>query len=180
MADEIEHARLAFGLASAYAQQEIGPGALDVRGSIDAELDRFAIIEALVHEACVGETLAAIEAREAAAHAQDPSVAAALEQIAADELRHAQLGWRSLRWMLDLGDDRLRSFALARLDAALREVTAATIEDGVPASLRAHGLLDDQLRTSVRRQAIVEVLGPCAAALRRCHELGQPTACARA
>jgi hypothetical protein len=171
MTDEIEHARLAFGLASAYARTPIGPGALDVRGSIAAELDRYAIVEALIDEACVGETLAAIEAQEAAAHAADPAVAEVLERIASDELRHAQLGWRSLRFMLDVGDERLRCFALARLDAALREVLASTIADGIPTSLREHGLLDDELRTHVRRRAVVELIGPCVAALRRFHEL---------
>jgi hypothetical protein len=33
MSDEIEHAKLAFALASAYAGEAIGPGALDVRGA---------------------------------------------------------------------------------------------------------------------------------------------------
>jgi hypothetical protein len=177
MADEIEHARLAFGLASAYARSSIGAGALDVRGSIEPELDRYAIVEALIDEACIGETLAAIEAYEAAAHAVDPAVVEVLERIAADELRHAQLGWRSLRWMLDVGDERLRGFALARLDAVLREVMHATVEDGVPASLREHGLLDDELRTHVRRRSASELIGPCVAALRSAHQRAAMVSC---
>jgi hypothetical protein len=64
MADEIEHARMAFGLASAYAQRELGPGALDVRGSIDAEVDHFArrtscATLSLAGDRCVGYSIAA-------------------------------------------------------------------------------------------------------------------------
>jgi hypothetical protein len=177
MADEVEHARVAFGLASAYAGVVVGPGPLDIRGCVDERLDRAAIVEALIHEACVGETLAALEADEAAHQAGDPAVAAALEQIAADELRHAQLGWRSLRWMLDTGDDRLRAFAFACLDAALRTLEA-TAEDARPsAELRAHGVVDDGLRGQVHRRALARVLAPCVAALRQvcgAGELGAP------
>jgi hypothetical protein len=166
MADEVEHARLAFGLASAYADCELGPGPLEVRGAIEPESDRQAIVEALIVEACVGETLAAVEAREAAAWAEEPAVAAALEQIAADELRHAALGWRTLRWMLDRGDDHLRRFALVRLDTALAEIQAASVHDGVSMDLRVHGVLDDAARQALRRRALVELLEPCTAALR--------------
>src|SRR5690606_25004689 len=95
MADEIDHARRCFALASAYAGEPIGPGPLDL-GAKRPTTDRSAILEAVVREACVGETLAAIEARTALAHARDPAVRTTLERIAADELRHAQLGWQTL------------------------------------------------------------------------------------
>jgi hypothetical protein len=173
MADEIEHARLAFGLASHYAGARVGPGALDVGDALGVagSIDRHAIIEALVLEACVGETLAAIEAREAAAHAKDPAVAIMLEQIAADELRHAQLGWRALRWMLDTGDHALLEFALAQLDAAMLEVEIATSASELPASLREHGVLDDALRAELRREGIERLIRPCVAALRGHYQL---------
>lgn len=165
MADEIEHARLAFGLATRYANSPVGPGRLDVETSLTRALSPYAIVEGLVVEACVGETLAAIEAQEAAAQAQDPVVAAALDQIARDELRHAQLGWRSLRWILEQSDDHLRRFALTVLDSAMRAVTSEHPTDGIPRSLRAHGLLDDELRAEVRQKAVESLVVPCLAAL---------------
>jgi hypothetical protein len=42
-ADEIEHARIAFGLASAYADRPMGPGGLDVRGALDENLDAIGV-----------------------------------------------------------------------------------------------------------------------------------------
>ncbi|PRQ04260.1 hypothetical protein ENSA5_09090 [Enhygromyxa salina] len=165
-ADELRHARVAFGLASAYAGAPVGPGLLDIDGSLEAGHAPREIVEGLVLEACIGETLAALEAREAAAQASDPAVAAALEQIASDELRHAELGWRALRWILDRGDAQLRAFAVARLDAVCAAVNAQTLSDGVPLSLRRHGVLDDTLREEVRRRGVESVIGPCVAALR--------------
>ncbi|PRQ08484.1 hypothetical protein [Enhygromyxa salina] len=177
MADEIEHARLAFGLASAYASARVGPAALDVSDSLGppGPLGIHEVIEALVLEACVGETLAALEAREAAAHAADRQVAAMLEQIAGDELRHAQLGWRALRWMLDAADPALVDFALARLEAATHEAATAPAAGGLPASLRVHGVLDDALRTHVRREGVASVIQPCVTALRRHYRTGRQT-----
>jgi hypothetical protein len=175
LADEIEHARLAFGLASAYADAPIGPGPLDVAAALAPTLDLPAILEGLIVEACVGETLAAIEAHEAACWAEDPTVAAVLERIANDEWRHAQLGWRALGWVLAQGDARLRSFALSRFEAALAAVETNRASSGGdqqlssrrnPAEFRRHGVLDEALRDEVRRTGIASVIRPCLAALR--------------
>jgi hypothetical protein len=165
MADEIEHARLAFGLASAYAGERLGPGPLDVETALEAATDARAILDGLIVEACVGETLAAIEAQEAAAHATDPVVASVCRRIAEDELRHAQLGWRSLRWLLDGADTPLRAHALATLDAAVHDV-GRTPPRGLPIGLRRHGVLDDALRMQVRAKALESLVVPCVAALR--------------
>jgi hypothetical protein len=132
---------------------------------VEQSTDLHAILEGLIVEACVGETLAAIEAHEAARWAEDPVVAAVLERIAADEWRHAQLGWRALGWLLSQGDAQLRAFALARFELALRVVEGrgdATID----VDLRRHGVLDDALRAEVRRAGIAEVIRPCVTALR--------------
>jgi uncharacterized tellurite resistance protein B-like protein len=167
MLDELRHARLAFGLASAYAQRTIGPGALT--GAIEAA-SLQAIVEGLVHEACVEETLAALEAREAAAWAEDPVLAQTLATIAADELRHAQLGWRSLRWILD-EHPRLRAFALARLETAVEAAAREPATLGVSASsLQRHGVLDATSRAELRRAGVRAVIEPCVAALRERYE----------
>jgi hypothetical protein len=165
LADEIEHARLAFGLASAYAEAPIGPGALDVARALEPESDSHAILEGLIVEACVGETLAAIEAHEAARWAEDPVIATVLERIAADEWRHAQLGWRALVWLLAQGDAQLRAFAVARFEIAMQAVGGVRADAG-DRELRRHGVLDDALREEVRRAGIAEVVRPCVAALR--------------
>ena len=172
LADEIEHARLAFALASAYAGAPVGPGPLALGAAASPSDDLEAIVAGLIDEACVGETLAALEAAEAALHARDPAVAAVLERIAADELEHARLGWRSLAWILAV-EPSLRRFALPRLDQALAALAEPSrdrvVGDGErprAAALREHGLLDPALRLEVRRAALAQVLRPCVARLR--------------
>lgn len=98
-ADEVEHARLAYGLASAYAGEPVGPGPLRL-DDLAVEADPVVIVRALVIEGCVGETLGVVEAL-AGAGARDATVAAVCRRIAADELRHAALAWRTLRWLLE-------------------------------------------------------------------------------
>ena len=95
MADETLHAKLAFGLASAYAGAPVGPGRLAV-GDALSEGDLGAIVRTLVHEGCVGETVAAALAREERSRTMDPAVRTVLDRIAEDEERHAVLAWRAL------------------------------------------------------------------------------------
>jgi len=167
--DEIEHARRAYAMASAYAGADVGPSALAIDGAIERTADRLEILDALIHEACVGETLAALEAREGAANARDPQVAACLGQIADDELRHAALGWQALQWMIETGSADERRFAARRLTRALAEaeLAAGELERETAIELRGHGLLDGAQKAEVRKRAIAEVLVPLAAALVR-------------
>lgn len=170
--DEIEHARRCFALASAYGGATVGPGPLSVAGAVPAATLEE-VIAAVIDEACIGETLAAVEARAALAHARDPAVRETLEVIAADELRHAQLGWRTLRWALTQAEGSVRSRLLDRLDRALAEAERAlpvAMFDHDRAMLRAHGVLDPADRRRAQEDALAAVLRPCAAALRA--ELG--------
>ncbi|MCA9700532.1 MAG: ferritin-like domain-containing protein, partial [Myxococcales bacterium] len=180
MADEVVHARLAFGLAAAHSAAAQGPGPLPRAALAPGSADRRAIVEALIVEACIGETLAALEAREAALQAVDraPQVAAVLARIADDELRHAALGWQALGWILRQGDAEtradLRRFAdecLHEAMAAVREHAPAPQPSNRPRALRSHGLLDEAIRDSVRRRALELTVAPTVSAL-----MGQPSA----
>jgi len=100
LADETAHTKLCFALASAYAGRALGPGPLDIAGSL--ELTSLAdIVDLVIAEGCFGETGAALEALEAAESATDPVIAAAYSQIARDEQRHAELAFRFVRWALE-------------------------------------------------------------------------------
>jgi hypothetical protein len=148
--DEIRHAELCYGLAHAYGELRQGPGPLP-EATAPMTLDVAAFTRALVLEGCVGETLSALEAQHVATAASDPSLAATLRGIAEDELRHAVLAFRTLRWLT-------RTFASARAaaDDALAEARVA-LALAVPTStgddLLAHGVLDDATRLSLRRAA---------------------------
>ena len=169
LADEVEHARLAFGLASLYAGAGVGPGPLAIPTAASTTTTELAaVVDAVIREACLGETLAAFEAREAAERAEDPAVRAALRKIAGDEQRHAELGWRFVQWALTGADSHARTRAQAPFAAALAEARQGATRDahavGTP-ELHAHGVIDAPLRAQIWTRGLVEVIEPCAAAL---------------
>lgn len=98
-ADEVEHARLAYGIASQLLGCEVGPGPLPLDG-FSVETSPEAVMAALIEEACVGETLGVAEALHRADTATDPILKAVHARIAADEQRHARLAWDTLAWMV--------------------------------------------------------------------------------
>lgn len=131
MVDEMNHARLAFALASAYGRSEIGPGPLRIDGSLD-ELDARHFAATLVREGCVGETVAAVEALEELACTTDVTVRHVLGIIARDEQRHAELAWRALAWLLGAGK--------VTADQVREELAAASLEPEAPSMLRVETL----------------------------------------
>jgi hypothetical protein len=169
MADETAHARLAFGLASAYAGAPVGPDRLDVAGALAAN-DPATILRTLVHEGCVGETVAAALAREERARTADPVVAAVLDRIAEDEERHAMLAFRALGWLLR-GSGRGREMA-AVLDEECRQLSAELLagrSGKAPApeasgaadlDLARHGVLSDAEMAENRRAVLSAVVLP--------------------
>jgi hypothetical protein len=165
MADETEHARLAFSLASAYGLDEIGPGPLALDGAIEHVTPRR-VFATLVREGCIGETLAAVLATEAHASATDPIVRASLSRIAQDETKHAGLAWRAARWLLDAGDEEFVRWAEGEMMSAIAEhpVAASTgpRDDGM---LRAHGVLDADTQQELVRATLGELVTPHASAL---------------
>jgi hypothetical protein len=117
MHDEVEHARLAFGLASEYAGEPIGPGPLSLDAAMPARGLADIAVAALV-EGGVGETLAAVRAATAADEEPDPAVRTVLETIASDETRHAALAWRFVAWAMQVAPD-LRPLLERTLERAM-------------------------------------------------------------
>lgn len=159
-ADEIEHARLGYALASAYAGRDLGPGPLDLADMTVASDRRSAMLE-LVAEACVGETVGVAEARELAAMTRDDALTAIFQTIADDEERHAQLAWRALAWMLEGADDALRAEVRAAFDAAALAAEQATVRDPSVVAPDS-GLPSGRELAAIRRQALRDVVMPCA------------------
>jgi hypothetical protein len=60
-------------------------------GSASSSWRLSALVDGVTLEACIGETLAALEVAEARVQARDPGVIAALDRIADDEVGHALL-----------------------------------------------------------------------------------------
>ena len=156
--DEVHHAELCFGIASALAGAPVGPGPLVVEGlSLSTDLVAFAV--ATAREGAVGETLAAVEAAARRAVATEPAVRAALDTIVADEARHAALAWRTLEWLLEAHGEAVRP----ALDAVFAE--PPSVEADTPA-VESHGVIDGALRQRVLADAWRAVVQPSWAALR--------------
>jgi hypothetical protein len=158
MADETRHAEICFALASAYGDRAMGPGPLSIDGAMETSDPRSILVTA-IHEGCVGETVAAIEAAEMAARAEDPVVREALTAIAADETRHAELAWRYVRWAIGQN----ANLASAAREAFGRALSGSGYEgaSGDEGALIAHGIAGEGLRREIRRRALEGVVGPC-------------------
>ena len=110
--DEVKHAELCLGLASAYFGGPVEPDALPMPAPIAIVPDLPAIAAEVAMEGCIGETVATMQALDALAAATDPAVRAVLERTVEDEARHAELGWRFLAWALDEGGEPVREAVL--------------------------------------------------------------------
>ncbi|WAS90706.1 ferritin-like domain-containing protein [Nannocystis punicea] len=167
LADEVEHARIGFALASLYEGTGVGPGPLPTADA-DPRADPDALIAAAIAEACVAETLAGLELLEAAAHAADPGLRRVLARIAGDEQRHAELGWRFVRWALEGADAPRRERARAAFAGAIAQAEAELSHmSELPADpeLRAHGVVDPPLRAAAWRRGLDALVRPAAAAV---------------
>lgn len=169
MSDETQHARLAFGLASAFARRHIGPGPLAIDGALGGE-SLLEIVATTVREGCIGETVAAVEAAEALAHCTVTAVRAVLERVVHDETSHAELAWRFVRWALDVASPTEQSAIVDLLRSALADEIAAARAFDAPASrldgdLLAGGILPDAHRVELRQRVLIDVVSPCIDAL---------------
>ncbi|NUP11057.1 MAG: ferritin-like domain-containing protein [Polyangiaceae bacterium] len=166
MVDETRHARFAFALASAYAGEALGPGALAMdRALSDASLE--SVLATVITEGCVGETVAAMEAKEALERVEDPALRFVLREITRDESEHAVLAWRSVAWLLEAHGPRAaavvrESLGALRASLACGPVPAASAEDE---RLLARGYVGASVRAELRRHAIDRVIAPALEAM---------------
>ena len=158
--DETLHTQLAFGLASRYTGSPVGPGPLEMNHALSE--DGFeAIVLNTVLEGCIGETVAAMEAREALVSTSNHAVRGVLEQIAHDEARHAELAWQFVQWAV-AQHPHLAQKVQALVEGELccpQQVSAGE------SWLRAHGILSEGERAQLRNDVVKDVVAPCIAAL---------------
>lgn len=167
MQDEIAHAKTCFALAKRYSGQTQSAGQLEVSQALAQELEPARIAVDVFLEGCVGESIAALEASEMSRLAVDPTVRGVLSKIAKDEHQHALLAWRSLGWMLQsLPGEQQREIvdALEQLLAGLAHELrgAAPSSDFAFSELEQHGVPSSQRKAALRRQALTQLVLPCA------------------
>ena len=159
--EEVQHARLAFELASAFGGEAMGPGPLPMATLRTPTLTQLAV--ATVKEGCINETLSTLLLAEQLEQASHPGVRKALATMVADETRHAELAWRTVAWAIREGG--------AEVHAAVKDAFA---EATAPAAL-AHGLTGEALAASpsptpavaqrILRDGLTTLIQPCAEAL---------------
>ncbi len=151
--DEIEHARLCFALASEPGSPR-APAPLSLVG-LPIREHVADVVRAAAEECCCGETLAAEIAAHALVDCTHPEARRALERIAADEARHAELGWRFVAWAVAHHGEAALEAARQGIDAGLARLGTASAPTE---SLSAYGRLSRsdlaQLLQSVRRDLI--------------------------
>ncbi len=163
--DEVDHAKLCFAQASRFAQRALGPAQLDVGGATGSRSLPEVAAAALV-EGAIGETLAAMLAREQLLGATDRPVQDALLRIAIDEENHAELAWRFVHWALTQGGEPVRQ-AIARAAAgALENPPTAVVPAGVDEKAwHQFGRLTESDANAVVQRATRDVIEPCLAVL---------------
>jgi hypothetical protein len=163
LGDELEHAKLCFALASRYSQRALGPRRLDTRQSLQ-EFDLAAVTRLTLREGCIGEVVAAVQAREALAQAEDPDTIEVLSQIVHDESRHAELSLRFLRWALNQAP-ALGELVLLELADCERATAIAEPSAHQPEPLARYGVLSRTACRALERRTIAEVVRPLVQAL---------------
>lgn len=160
--DEVEHAKLCFGLARAFDESACGPGTFDFTG-VFARSDLNEIVSSVVEEACCGETVGALLAARQLEQATDPAVRHALARIADDEARHAELGWSFVTWAIR-NRPALGRVVCQAFDRGIARLHASSVPDAEPRA-RAFGRLTRAEVQQVIENAIRQVIRPTAAQL---------------
>lgn len=162
MMDETRHAQLCFALARRYGGDDVGPGELNLTDAFAAS-DFESVVLAAVKEGCIGETVSALEASEAAEHCVDTPTRLVLQRIAREEAAHAELAWRFVAWALGRADatliERVRGTFAAELAKPAASEAPASLHD---LTLLAFGVVTPIEREKLRRRALSETVLPCA------------------
>ena len=98
--DEINHAKMCYGIAQAFLGTSIHPSSLDIDGSVRA-LGKKDVLQSVIFEGCIGETISAVKAQLGAHNAKEPIIRDILVTIAEDESNHAQLAWNTVKWAIN-------------------------------------------------------------------------------
>jgi hypothetical protein len=167
IADELDHARRCFALASRYAGNSIGPGPLPLPRAHAIERDPVKVALAVFEQGCINESVAAAEAAIAAAECSDARARATLERIAADEREHAALAWKTLRWLLDTHGPAVAPALRRQLVSLGMPLTRAAaggspgaLERRLREGLRDHGRLPADERAAIHRKVFAELILP--------------------
>ena len=164
--DEIRHAKMCYGIAGTFLQANIQPSSLDIDGSVKA-LSSEEIIQSVIGEGCIGETISAVRAQLGSHYAKQPMVKETLERIASDETNHAQLAWNTVQWAIErfpqlqgIAEETFR----AQLDRPINAINSLPTDYCYDcerdSALHDHGLLLEDDNHNTENLGIREVIKP--------------------
>ena len=173
-ADEVKHAQGAAQIFSILSGEQVRFGDLPLEG-LTLQTSRQKLIETLIREACINETLGVAEITETLRLCKQEQVSAHLSTLLVDEMMHAELAWRSLQWLIKTADDedqeRLVQHTLVTFDQVAKDLGlndqrhySRTLPHHrvLPnATLNHWGVLTDSQVQALRLQAYYEVILPC-------------------
>ena len=146
-ADEVRHTELCFSLARAIDGREESPGEFpeaarartlsSVRAVALAQLAVDSLVDGALHEGVSARVVAKLKAR-----CEDDAIRKVLEEIAADEGRHAAHGWDVVAWCVATGGATVASALRGALDGlpeAMRSPLPQAAEGGAWERWGIHG-----------------------------------------
>ena len=166
IADEVRHARLAFGFASKLLDRPIGPTAFDVVGSIETQPTASDICIATFCDGCIEEGIAAEQARYASEHTTGEA-AGIWTIIAAEEAVHADLAWMTVEWLLEQQPGLAATLwtRLGELEEDIRGSAALALAEDQNAGLEHYGILSRRVLAEIAVEYYESTLRPRAHAL---------------
>jgi hypothetical protein len=159
--DQVAHARLGFGLASAYADRPIGPCDVTPLQSLTSTSD---ILDEAISAFCLNATLAAICATEARADTEDPAVWDILKTLADAAWAHTRLGWDVVAWAIHTGPPGTEPALRARIEALIEARAAMPLRHTLlptDAVLIEHGCPTPAARERLEHAILIQVIRPC-------------------
>lgn len=159
--ERVQHARIGFGLASAYADRPIGPRATAVLPPLP---DHNAVFEEAIAVYCIGSTISAICWSEAHSQSEDPAVWEALGTLKDGAWKHTRMGWDIIAWGIHAGPPEMEQHLRTRIDAHISERLAQPLihhTDLADPMLIEHGCPSAFARERLQRAILSQVIRPC-------------------
>jgi hypothetical protein len=127
---KVEHAMAAFRLASWFADAPVGPGPLDLGGSMDRQSTENTL-SLVIREGCFGEALAQAQCERSAQQVAPGALRDLLLRFALDSAGQSALAWNTIHWFLGAHPAGRLSAKAAVAEAAfeLRAACAAHAQD---------------------------------------------------
>jgi tetratricopeptide (TPR) repeat protein len=154
--EEIAHAKLAFGVASELLAHPTSVGRLNLRGVLADESSKE-LLRNVIIGGCVGETIASLQAAEAASSASNDSVRKILLQITEEEARHSELAWQFLSWLLNEHPGLVET---AKHTFSSISIPELPVEDPEEALLAKYGQLTESAKHKISHQALQDIIKP--------------------